>query len=504
MSQPFAEPCGRGLIEAEPCPRALGREIAATRKRMVLAACVLASAMAFIDGSALTVALPKLRAFFDADLATVQWVLNGYVVALAALTLTGGALADVYGRARVLKIGCLGLVQHPPLVLCRHRSTGLLRRGWCRAFRAALLTPASLALIGATYPKEERNSAIGIWAAASALTTAGGPVLGGWLTEAFGWQYVFAINPPLALIVVALLTLYAPAEQREQRRFDFVGAAILAGALALLAWAFSQIGPQRPGMASSILVAGAGVLGLGMLAGYCVWERFSSNPMTPPWLLGNRSFVVLNVATLLIYTGLAVMFFLLSFDLIERRHLTPTGAGLVFLPFTLGVGLLSQPLGRLADRIGVRLMLSAGPLGAALAFMLLALGENASLLLGVLLPMTLLGVSFAILVTPLTTSVLASVANSEEGLASGVNNAVSRIAQLAGIALAAGVASYAAGYVASLIVAAVLAAAAGVRHCARAAPAHQEASASILSGPKFACIFYFFRCAFHMPYGAKI
>jgi len=181
-----------------------------------------------------------------------------------------------------------------------------------------------------------------------------------------------------------------------------------------------------------------------------------------PWLLGNRPFVVLNVATLLVYTGLAVMFFLLSFDLIDRRHLTPTGAGLVFLPFTLGVGLLSQPLGALADRIGVRSMLSVGPLGAALAFMLLALGKDASLLLGVLLPMTLLGISFAVLVTPLTTSVLASVTNSEEGLASGVNNAVSRIAQLAGIAFAAGLASFAAGYIASLIVAAVLAAAAGV------------------------------------------
>jgi EmrB/QacA subfamily drug resistance transporter len=459
MSQPFAEPCGRGLIEAEPCPRALGREVAAPRKRMVLAACVLASAMAFIDGSALTVALPKLRAFFDADLATVQWVLNGYVLALAALTLTGGALADVYGRARVLKIGCLGFGTASAACIASPSVDWLIAARVVQGVSAALVTPASLALIGATYPREERNSAIGIWAAASALTTAGGPVLGGWLTEAFGWQYVFAINPPLALIVVALLTLYAPAEQREPRRFDFFGAAILAGALASLAWALSQIGP---GMANSLLAAGAAVSGLGMLAGYAVWERFNSNPMTPPWLLGNRPFVALNVATLLVYTGLAVMFFLLSFDLIDRRHLTPTGAGLVFLPFTLGVGLLSQPLGALADRIGVRLMLIMGPLGAALAFMLLALGEDASLLLGVLLPMTLLGISFAILVTPLTASVLASVANSEEGLASGVNNAVSRIAQLAGVASAAGLASYAAGYVASLIIAAVLAAVAGV------------------------------------------
>ena len=246
MSQPFAEPCGRGLIEAEPCPRAFGREIAATRKRMVLAACVLASSMAFIDGSALTVALPRLRAFFGADLAAVQWVLNGYVLALAALTLIGGALADVYGKARVLLYGCLGFGAASVSCIFAPTVEWLIAARVLQGIAAALVTPASLALIGATYPKEERNSAIGVWAAASALTTAGGPVLGGWLTQEFGWQYVFAINVPLALIVVALLTAYAPAEQRKQGRFDIAGAAILTAALAALVWALSQIGPQGP------------------------------------------------------------------------------------------------------------------------------------------------------------------------------------------------------------------------------------------------------------------
>jgi predicted MFS family arabinose efflux permease len=182
--------------------------------------------------------------------------------------------------------------------------------------------------------------------------------------------------------------------------------------------------------------------------------------MTPPRLLANRPFVTLNVVTLLVYTGLAVMFFLLSFDLIDRRHLTPTDAGLAFLPFTLGVGLLSRPFGLLADKIGARIMLIIGPIGAAFGYILLALGKGAPLTLGVLIPMTLLGISFAVLVAPLTNSVLSSVRDDDEGLASGVNNTVSRIAQLVGIALAAGVASYATGYVASLIVAAVLSAAA--------------------------------------------
>jgi EmrB/QacA subfamily drug resistance transporter len=460
MAQPFAPPCSRGLIEAEPYAR--GRALTASRKRVVLTACVLASSMAFIDGSALTVALPKLRAFFGADLAAVQWVLDGYVLALAALTLVGGALADVYGKARMLGLGCLGFGAASAACIFAPSVQWLIVARVVQGVSAALLTPASLALIGATYPKAERNRAIGVWAAASALTTAGGPVLGGWLTQDFGWQYVFAINPPLALIAVALLIACAPADAHAQRRFDIAGAAILAAGLAALAWALSQIGPHKAGAANDLGVAVAAVLGLAALAGYAMWERVSRHPMTPPWLIGNRTFVALNLATLLVYAGLAIMFFLLSFDLIDRRHLAPTAAGLAFLPFTLGVGLLSRAFGALADKIGARRMLIAGPCGAALAYVLLALGKTAPLTPGVLLPMTLLGVSFAVLVAPLTAAVMSSVKDADEGLASGVNNAVSRIAQLAGIALAAGVASYAAGYVASLIVAAALSIAAAI------------------------------------------
>jgi MFS family permease len=196
MAQPIVEPCSRGLITAQPCPRELGRETSPRQRSMVLAGCVLASSMAFIDGSALTVALPKLRAALGADLASVQWVLNGYMLALASLTLVGGALADAHGKARMLSIGC---------ILFGAASIGCAlapSAGWLVAARvlqgvaAALLTPASLALIGATYPKDERNRVIAVWAAASALTTAAGPVLGGWLTETFGWQAVFWVNPP--------------------------------------------------------------------------------------------------------------------------------------------------------------------------------------------------------------------------------------------------------------------------------------------------------------------
>jgi EmrB/QacA subfamily drug resistance transporter len=425
---------------------------------MVLAACVLASSMAFIDGSALSVALPKLREYFGADFASVQWVLNGYVLALAALTLIGGALADHYGKARMLIVGCLAFGLTSAACALAPSLDWLIACRVAQGIAAAILTPSSLALIGATYPKEERNRAIGVWAGASALTTAGGPVLGGWLTESFGWQWVFAINPPLALIAVALLIAYAPPDQHEARRFDLGGAAILAFALGAIAWALSQAGPDKPGMPKVVPIIMAGALGVAALAGYALWERASAHPMTPPRLARNRAFVALNLATLLVYTALGIMFFLLSFELIDQRRLSPTEAGLVFLPFTLGVGFLSQPFGAMADKIGARMMLIAGPLGAAFAFVLLALGETASLAIGVVGPMALFGLSLAVLVAPLTASVMSSVADADQGLASGVNNAVSRIAQLVGIALAADVASYAFGYKAGMLIAAVLAA----------------------------------------------
>ena len=329
MAQPIVEPCSRGVIEAQPCPRAAGRVAPLKQRRMVLAACILASSMAFIDGSALTVALPKLRAAVGADLAAVQWVINGYILALASLTLIGGALADTYGKARVLAIGCL-LFGAASMACALVPSAGwLIAARVVQGVAAALVTPSSLALIGATYPKDERNAAIGVWAAASAFTTAGGPVLGGWLTETFGWQAVFWINPPIAAAAVALLWTFAPADRLEPRRFDLVGAAIIATALGVLAWALSQIGrseTQASVSATTIVVAGLfGVIGLAV---YFFWERVSTHPMTPPRLARNGLFLGLNIATLFIYAGLAIMFFLLPFDLVDRRHLAPVDAGL--------------------------------------------------------------------------------------------------------------------------------------------------------------------------------
>lgn len=460
MTQTFVEPCSRGVIDAEPCPRELEREALPRRRSMVLAACVLASSMVFIDATALTVALPRLRADFGADLASVQWVLNGYVLALASLTLIGGALADVYGKSRMLALGCVLFGLASATCALAPSPVWLIAARVVQGTAAAIVTPASLALIGATYPRAERNRAIGVWAAASALTTAGGPVLGGWLTETFGWPSVFWINPPLALVAVGVLLIFASEGRRVERKFDVIGAAILASSLGALAWALSQIGPSEvqasadaPAQTGTVLaiVAGLGIVGLAV---YAFWERRSDHPMTPPRLVENRAFLGLNVATLMVYVGLAIMFFLLPFDLVDRRGLSSTDAGLAFLPFTLGVGLLSKVFGGLADKIGARAMLIAGPASAALAYLWMALSHEESLMLGVIVPMTLLGMSFALLVAPLTASVMSSVNPTDEGLASGINNAASRIAQLAGVALAAGVGPFASGYEVGLAVAA--------------------------------------------------
>jgi predicted MFS family arabinose efflux permease len=208
-----------------------------------------------------------------------------------------------------------------------------------------------------------------------------------------------------------------------------------------------------------VLFAGLGVVGVAV---YALWERSSEHPMTPPRLAENRVFLGLNIATLLVYAGLSIMFFLVPFDLVDRRGLAPINAGMTFLPFTLGVGLLSRLFGSLADAIGARAMLITGPIGAALAYVWMALGQDANLMFGVICPMTLLGISFAVLVAPLTASVMSSVEQTDEGLASGINNAASRVAQLAGVAIAAGVGSLVSGYRLGLMTAAAVSVAAAL------------------------------------------
>lgn len=435
--------------------------------------------MAFIDGSALTVALPALRDDFSASLSTVQWVINAYVLALASFVMIGGALADIYGKSRILIIGCVLFAIASVLCALAPSPAMLIGARFLQGVASAIVAPASLALIGAVYPKAERSKAIGVWAAASALTTAGGPLLGGWLTETFDWTAIFWLNPPLALAAITLLFMARAKDFPDPRPFDLPGAALLALALGLFAWGLSAVGPGEGAsghgeagaadLSFSIEIILAIIAGGFFLAGFIWWERRSAHPMTPPRLFANGAFTGLNLATLMIYAGLSIMFFLLPFDLIDRRSLSASMAGAAFLPFTLGVGFLSAPLGGLADRFGLRVVLALGSLGAALAYLLLASLQSASFAAAVLAPMALLGVAFAAMIGPLTSAVMSSVDPKDEGLASGMNNAASRIAQLFGVALAAGLASFAGGYGVALVMAAI-ASALGAVIVWRAAP----------------------------------
>lgn len=464
------EPCGRGLIDVEPCPGALGRAGPVWQRRMILAACILASSMAFIDGSALTVALPALRDDFSASLATVQWIINAYVLSLAAFVLIGGALADVYGKARMLTIGCAAFGAASAACAMADTPAVLIAARFAQGIAAAIVAPASLALIGATYPKKDRGKAIGVWASASALTTAAGPVLGGWLTQVFGWPAIFWLNPPLAAAAIGLLLAARAADYPDPRRFDIPGAALLAAALGAFAWGLSVIGPSEAeaesasggGLTFSIEMIGALALGMLLMGAYAWQERRSDHPMTPPRLFANQMLTGLNLATLLIYAGLSIMFFLLPFELIDRRGLSPTQAGMAFLPFTLSVGFLSPLLGGLADRYGLRIVLAAGSIAAAAAYLLLIALQPASFSVGVLAPMAVLGVAFAAMIGPLTAAVMSSVDEQDEGLASGMSNAASRIAQLVGVALAAGLAAYSSGYAVAFVIAAMASAGGGL------------------------------------------
>ncbi|MEO0465899.1 MAG: MFS transporter [Pseudomonadota bacterium] len=451
MAQPFIPPCDNAIIRAEPCPRAADREIQDSRKRWVLAACVLASSMAFIDGSALTVALPALRADFEASLQGVQWVINAYVLALAALTLIGGAMADLYGRARILIAGCVVFAAASVACALAPSIDALIAARLAQGIGAALVTPASLALIGETYPEEERGAAIGVWASASALTTAGGPLLGGWLTVEFGWEAVFWMNPPLAAAAIAVLVWKAPPGLRKPGQLDWLGGVWLALALALLAYGLSNLSPgegAEPEQHNASATSAFPIIfaSIALLLGLFFQQRRAAHPMLAPDLFRSADFSWLNLATLLMYAGLSLMFFLVPFQMIEDRGLSPTLVGLTFLPFTLCVGLLSRYAGHAADRFGARPVMMTGAGLAAFGLAGLSVFIQQTLVIGVLIPMTIIGLGFAALVAPLTASVMASVTEEDTGLASGLNNTASRVAQLIGVAAAAAIAPQAGGY----------------------------------------------------------
>jgi len=398
--------------------------------------------MVFIDGSALSVALPALRDGLGAGPEALNWIINAYVLALAALTLIGGAAADRFGRKRIFLIGAAGFALASILCGMARTPEALIAARGLQGVFGAMLAPASLAMITAAYPRAERAGAIGAWAGASALTTAGGPVVAGILVDGFHWSTVFFINAPIAAGACILAAGFSPETRDETPRpFDLTGAGLIASSLALIAWGLVAVGEEGRslGAAAPWLLGGAV-----LFAAFWRWETISSHPMAPPGLFAIPALFGANLFTLLAYAALGAALFALPLLLAEEREWSASAIGMAFLPFALAVGLLSRVTGGLAAQFGQGRMIGAGAVIAAAGFFGLgAVPTDAPAWLSVYMPMGVIGVGFAAFIPPLTDIAVSSAPDTLEGTASGVNNAVSRIAQMLGVAGAA--AAFAAG-----------------------------------------------------------
>jgi EmrB/QacA subfamily drug resistance transporter len=439
-------PCEEAVIRSvAPAPaRAETTKATRTGKRLILAATVLGSSLAFVDGSVVNVALPAIQRDLHADGAAVQWVVNAYLLMLGALVLIGGAAADRFGRRRIFVVGIVIFTLASMACGLAPDSTTLAIARAVQGAGAALLTPASLAIIGAGFSEAERGRAIGAWAGFGSLTAAAGPVLGGWLVDTLSWRAIFFINVPLA-VATLVLTAGAVPESRtpDAKGLDYRGAILVAAGLGLLIWGLTRASER--GLGDSIVLA-AVLAGALVLAAFVAVEARAPNAMTPLAIFKSRDFVAANLLTLFLYFALGGMLFFLPFELIRVHGYAASAAGAALLPLSLVMGSLSSLAGRIGDRFGPRLPLTLGPLLAAAGFVALAwaggtgaggtgAGGTGDYWRGFLPATLVLACGMVLSVAPLTTTVMNAVDPGHAGTASGINNAVARIAGLLAVAV---------------------------------------------------------------------
>jgi EmrB/QacA subfamily drug resistance transporter len=412
-------------LSASPC--------AAEARPFVLAATIVASAMAFIDGTVVSIALPAIQTALAADILALQWVVNAYLLVLGALILAGGGLGDRVGRRRVFLVGIAVFAAASLVCAVAPTVEWLIAARALQGIGAALLVPQSLAIISANFPKDVRGRAIGTWAAASAVTTSLGPPLGGFLIDVLSWRAAFWINLPLSALALFLTWRFVPESRDDSSSgaIDWIGALTAVGAFGALTYGFSVL---SEGGANPSVVAVTILAGLAGIAIFAIVESRVGNPIMPPLLFRSRVFTAINILTVFLYGALSGVLFLLPFDLLARRGLSAAEAGLVILPLGLLIGAFSRLAGGLADRFGARIFLIVGPVVVGLGSGLLGLGIE-SLWAGVVLPVVLLGAGMAIAVSPLTTAVMNAAPEGKSGAASGISNAASRLAGVIAVAI---------------------------------------------------------------------
>jgi EmrB/QacA subfamily drug resistance transporter len=436
---------------------------------MALVATVAASGMASLDATVVNVALPHIGSDFDASVSALQWVLNGYLLALASLILLGGALGDRFGRRKVFLIGTVWFAAASLLCAVAPNIDVLVAARILQGIGGALLTPGSLAILQASFQPRDRAAAVGAWSGLGGVAGAIGPFVGGGLVDGPGWRWAFLINVPVAAIAIVAARTAVP-ETRDPaaaRGLDLTGAGLAVVFLATSTWAFTDAGPR--GWTDGLVLAAAGIAVVAALA--FGWHLLHTrDPLVPPALFANRTFTVMNLATLLLYGAIGVSFFLVAYQLQVASGWTALQAGVSLLPTTILMLLLSARSGALTQRIGPRLQLTVGPLLAGAGLLLLArIGPHASWVTDVLPGSLVFGLGLVTFVAPLTATVMATSDPAHVSVASGVNNAIARAAALASLALipvlsglsvASGPAQVTHAYRLSLLIAAGVAAAA--------------------------------------------